>query len=165
MTDAILGRVVVGGAHDAPIPWPYRKRTGAHALIVCGALLEALHTEMAGAIADAWRVSLTTVWAWRKALGIDSFEVPAHKANKKETFREHISLEAQERGLAHARTPEAIARMAASKRGLKMSAEARAKISAYQRGRPKSPEHRAKLAAHCRRLNASRKIGTKLVPY
>lgn len=151
MTDAILGRVVVGGTHDAPIPWPFRKRTGAHALIVCGGLLDALHTEMAGAIADAWRISPTTVWAWRKALGIDSFKTPAHRKNKRDTFRAHISLEAQERGLAHARTPDAIARMAASRRGLKMSAEARAKISAYQRGRPKSPEHRAKLSAAQRR--------------
>jgi len=66
----VLGReVIVGGMHDSPIPWPYRRKKGRHSLIVCGDLVRAIRVEMAKAVGYHWGVGASTVWLWRKALG------------------------------------------------------------------------------------------------
>lgn len=63
--------VVCGGLVECPIgPWPRVRKTGRPALILCGDLVRAVQTESELAVAHWWGVSPTTVWAWRKALGV-----------------------------------------------------------------------------------------------
>lgn len=64
--------VICGGLVDVPIgPWPRMRKTGRPALIVTGSLVKALKQESELAIAYWWGVSVTTVWAWRKAVGAE----------------------------------------------------------------------------------------------
>lgn len=63
-------QVVVGGFHDGPIPWPFIRRRGRHRLILTGDLVRAVKTEAEVAVAHHWGVDVTTVWKWRRALGV-----------------------------------------------------------------------------------------------
>ncbi|MVN88309.1 hypothetical protein GO986_16305 [Deinococcus sp. HMF7620] len=105
LDDELLGRVQVGGYHDGPIPWPYRRRTGAHSLILTPALVRAVRTETAGDVQEAFGVSEGTVWGWRKALGVTRDNNPATKAAYAAT--RNIPPEAAARGRQHALSPEA----------------------------------------------------------
>ncbi|HEX5272701.1 MAG TPA: hypothetical protein VFW33_19525 [Gemmataceae bacterium] len=69
------GAVRVGALSGSPIPWPLGHRPGqaggGHWLpILTGALVEAVRTESAGAVAHWWGVSRATVQRWRKTLGV-----------------------------------------------------------------------------------------------
>src|SRR4051812_17687564 len=68
--DLRRGPVVLGGLTDAPIPWPVGKQGRHKALVLYGALAKAVRRESASAVAHWWGVSMLTVWAWRKALGV-----------------------------------------------------------------------------------------------
>ena len=69
------GEVVkVGGLTDAPIMWPRVLKTGSPSVIVCGDLVRAIRTESAAAVAYHWGVSETTVWKWRKSLGVEAHD-------------------------------------------------------------------------------------------
>lgn len=68
-----LGRVKVIGISAAPIAWPVARRQGAGgmpSLIMCGSLVRAVEQESETAVAHHWGVSIQTVWAWRKSLGV-----------------------------------------------------------------------------------------------
>jgi group I intron endonuclease len=56
----------------------------------------------------------------------------------------------RQRGMPECRTPEAIAKMQATRKGWRASPELRARLSALQRGKPKSPAHVAAVAAALR---------------
>jgi hypothetical protein len=105
------GRVQVGGWTDAPIPWPRRKKTGRHSLILCGDLVRAVRTESVMAICYWWGVGTTTVWAWRQALGVGS------TAGSQRIARRGVPAEAAARGRERAAMPDALTRMAGTKRG------------------------------------------------
>jgi hypothetical protein len=70
----VRGWVVITGLHEAPIPWPVCKRpgrsTGRTSLVVYRGLIRALRRESEQAVCQWWGVSPTTVWKWRKALGL-----------------------------------------------------------------------------------------------
>jgi hypothetical protein len=68
------GKVRVRGIHEAPIQWPYtlpEKGGGRPMLILCGDLARAVRVESETAICHWWGVGITTVWKWRKALGVE----------------------------------------------------------------------------------------------
>lgn len=126
------GRVEVGGWTDAPISWPRRKKTGRHSPILCGDLLRAVRTESVAAICYHWGVGATTAWAWRKALGVDTTD------GSQRIARRGVPDDAAARGREHAATPEARARMAASKRGKPAPPQTRAALLAAASA-PKPP--------------------------
>jgi hypothetical protein len=67
------GSVVVAGMSDAPIPWPYHRtqKWQKPSLVLTGDLAEAIRDgETTGAISHHWKISESTVTAFRKALGI-----------------------------------------------------------------------------------------------
>jgi hypothetical protein len=70
----IRGHVVLTGLHEAPIPWPVCKKqgrsTGQTSLVVYRGLARALRRESEQAICHSFGVCPTTVWKWRKALGL-----------------------------------------------------------------------------------------------
>lgn len=68
--DERFGWIKTGGYTNAPIPWPRILKTGRHAPILCGRLIDAVKSESEIAVAHHWGVGLTTVWSWRKTLGI-----------------------------------------------------------------------------------------------
>lgn len=67
----IRGTMTVGRYSDGPIPWPRVKKGGGACLILCGSLVRAVKREALIAVAHHWGVSLTTVWKWRKILGVE----------------------------------------------------------------------------------------------
>jgi len=117
LDDEIAGRVEVGGYSTGRIAWPRRKKTGAHSLILCGALVTAVRTESALAIEHWFGVSSRTVSHWRIALGVD-------RQNNAGTQRLYSALapvklthEVVEHGRARAAEPDAQARMRATRTG------------------------------------------------
>jgi hypothetical protein len=66
--------VIITSWTDAPIPWPRCRALdtprGGSGLLVDEELARALRHESAAAVIHWWRASSTSVWAWRKALGV-----------------------------------------------------------------------------------------------
>lgn len=127
LDDAVRGRVQVGGWTAAPIAWPRRKKTGRAALILCGDLERAVRTESVDAVSYWWGVGATTVWAWRKALGVGRVTPGTRRLLQERTG---VPEAAAALGRQRARTPESLAKMAQSKRGKKASPATRAALLA-----------------------------------
>jgi hypothetical protein len=127
LCDAILGPVVVGGIHKAPIgAWPLVG--GRPRPVLCGDLLKALRQEAAIAVVYWWGVDRRAVTRWRRALGVG----PSTPGTTE--FRS-----AAKRGKP--RPPHVL--KALDRTGAKHSAETRAKMSAERRARgvrPPPPE-------------------------
>lgn len=127
---------VVGGLTDAPIPWPYARKTGRRSLILCGDLIRAVRIESVEAICYYWGVGEVTAWKWRKALGVGRMTAGTQEIYR-EIMPERLSEEARERGRANAR-----------------SIEARAKLSKARKGKPAHPKTRRALAESARRVKS-----------
>jgi hypothetical protein len=105
----------VVGIHDAPISWPC---TRWNSLILCGDLVKAVQRESEIAVAHWWGVKPITVWAWRKALGVE--------ANTKGTsdLRSRLAPESIQSAASIAKmmpavkSPERAAKIAAARRGI-----------------------------------------------
>src|SRR5262249_320532 len=71
------GEVIMSGWRSARMSWPgWRLVEGAgggSGLLVDEELARAVRCESALAIKYWWRASQTSVWAWRKALGVEKF--------------------------------------------------------------------------------------------
>lgn len=136
--------VKVGGLTDAPIPWPRVLKNGRPSLIVCGDLARAVRSESEIAIAHHWGVSVTTVWAWRKALGVGRITEGTARLYR-EYQPEKITEDAYARMTATMRTPAQRDAMAARKRG-KRAHPNTVKALMHAAKRKKSVEHRRKIA-------------------
>jgi hypothetical protein len=69
---AIRGQVVITGITKAPIPWPVAKKgKGRHTLVLYKDLAKAVRRESAQAVCHWWGICKSTVWQWRKALGVE----------------------------------------------------------------------------------------------
>ena len=70
----VRGWVILTGLTQAPIPWPVCKKagrsTGRTWLFLYKDLVRAVRRESEVTICNWWGVCPTTVWKWRKALGI-----------------------------------------------------------------------------------------------
>ncbi len=95
LADRIRGDVPVDGITDAPVPWPFTRYRGAGVtrsphpiLILTGDLERAVRTESSLAVAHHWGVAKSTVYHWRKALGVDDTEGSrrARSANAREVI-------------------------------------------------------------------------------
>lgn len=149
---AVRGDVLVKGISDAPIPWPMtRLKRGRLLHVLCGGLIEAICCESEQAVAYHWGVSVSTVWKWRKALGVDATTEGTSRL-RREWFSEPWALEV--RAKAHARTsdPERNAKIAAAKRGMPRPRHVIDAMVAGRTGKPHSEEARQKMReAHKRR--------------
>lgn len=114
LVDWVDGAIEVGGWTHAPIQWPRRKKTGKHSPILCDDLIRAVMMESSAAIQHHWGVSEGTVWKWRQALGVGRVTPGTRDRLRTETG---VPEDAAARGREAAMTPEARARMAASKTG------------------------------------------------
>ncbi len=136
--------VIVAGLHDAPISWPYAKKRGNRSLILCGDLIKAVALEAASAVAYHWGVSATTVWTWRRALG-----VPAHTLGSLRLMRHYRAI-----GRERSRSPQSRAKMGARRAGKPPHPRFKAAALAAAR-RPKSEAWKRALSERLRREWAS----------
>lgn len=145
--------VQVGGMSDGRIQWPCALKTGRRSLILCGDLVEAVRRESEQAIAYWWGVSIVTVWSWRKAIGVP--QVNEGTARLYDDYApEKLTDEVGTAGRSLARSPEAIAKMAATKRGKPAHPATRAALLAAASA-PKSET--CKAAASARSIEQHRK--------
>jgi hypothetical protein len=123
----------VSGLTDAPVIWPFSQEHGPRSLILCGALVQAVRCESVSAVVAHWGVSRNTVWRWRRAL-----DVPGRNEGTRRLDRDTIPEKVNPESLAAARERS-------------RSPEARAKMSATRKGRPPHPRFKAAAAAAARR--------------
>lgn len=114
LVDWTDGLIEVGGWTTAPIPWPRRKKTGKHSPILCDELIRAVMMESSAAVQHHWGVSEATVWKWRQALGVGRVTPGTRDRLRTETG---VPEDAAARGREAAKSPEARARLSASKTG------------------------------------------------
>lgn len=117
LDDEIDGAVQVGGWSNGRIPWPRRKKTGAHSLILCGDLARAVKTESSKAVQFWFGVGSTTVYKWRLALGVERMDALGTVELYKKLLPKKLPADVAAKGRKAAKTPESIEKMAASKRG------------------------------------------------
>lgn len=108
--------VKVAGFTDAPISWPFARRRGNRSIILCGDLVRAVCLEAEVAVAYHWGVATSTVYTWRKALGVTRLNKGSARL-----VRHYINLG----------------------RPLSLTPEARAKHGRSRKGKPPHPNFRA----------------------
>ena len=114
----VRGEVTITGMTDAPIPWPIGKGgRGRHSLVVYKGLARAVRRESEQAICHWWGVRTTTVWKWRKALGIGPITEGTSRLYREYT-KEPRAVEARAKAHAKARDPERCRKIAEAKRGM-----------------------------------------------
>lgn len=149
LEDKARGKVKVLGYSDSPIPWPYCHRSNhGYSLILCGDLIRAVQCESEIAIAAHWGVSVTTVWKWRKALGVAPITEGTerlYRAYQPEKLPEPVA----ERGREGARQPEAREKISRAKTGQPASPGTKAALLEAAK-RPKSEQWKAQLSARNR---------------
>lgn len=118
--DERYGLIEVGGyTTNRNIHWPRARKGGTAQLILCGDLIRAVKNEAAVAVAHNWGVSVATVWYWRKALNVKQIN-PGTLRLYKQLSSIKLSEDVAARGREKARSPESLAKMAATKRGKPM---------------------------------------------
>jgi hypothetical protein len=113
---AVRGEVKIVGLTEAPIPWPIGKRVRGHSLVVFKDLAKALRRESEQAICHWWGVCPTTVWKWRRLLGIGPITEGTSRLYREYT-KEPWAVEAFAKAHAKARDPERCRKIAEAKRG------------------------------------------------
>lgn len=111
---SLRGPVVVRGWTQGRISWPWYRVTRS-ALILCGDLEQAVHTESAQAIIHWWGVSSPTVSAWRKFLGVRGL-TPGDLRLKRAWIPEILGEEQRALGRLAAHNPQTAARIVATRR-------------------------------------------------
>ena len=72
----VMGEIIIVGTSDGPIPWPLGRRKGHRgrsSLIVYRGLSTAVGRESNIAVQHWWSVGQSSVWKWRRSLGVPSF--------------------------------------------------------------------------------------------
>ncbi len=147
-------RVRVDGLTDTPVTWPFTFRgSGPRSLILCGDLARAVRDESVAAVAAHWGVAPETVWRWRRALGVSQYTRGTRQLLR-DTIPEKVDLARLAEARAASRTPEARAKMSATRKGRRLPAAFLAGARAAAR-RPKSESFRAKLSERLKREWAS----------
>ena len=150
----VLGDVVIVGTSDGRIPWPLGRRKGRRgrsSLVVYRGLAKAVRRESNIAIRHWWGVGQSSMWKWRRSLGVPSSNEGTH-ALLSDYSREPGVKEGLRRAVAKARDPERRAKIAASRRGKKRPASVLEALRKANTGRRPSEETRRKMSeAHRRR--------------
>jgi hypothetical protein len=147
----VRGRVVITGVTDAPIPWPIGKRgRGRHTLIVYKGLAKAVRRESELAICYWWGVCPTTVWKWRKALGVGFSNEGTHRLLHDYALEPPI-VEAFAKAHSMARDPERCRKIAEARRGKPRPAHVVEAVRQAHLGKPASEETRQRMSKTHRR--------------
>jgi hypothetical protein len=113
----VRGEMVITSMTDAPIPWPVGKHgAGRHSLIVYKDLAKAIRRESEQAICHWFGVCPTTVWKWRKALGV-GFANEGTSRLFRDYTKEPWAIEARAKAQSKADDPERCRKIAESMRG------------------------------------------------
>jgi hypothetical protein len=113
----VHGEVIITGMTEAPIPWPIGKGgRGRHSLVVYKGLARALRRESEQAICHWWGVRTTTVWKWRKALGVGIATPGTSRLHREYAWKPGI-VEGRRRASAKARDPKRCRKIAEARRG------------------------------------------------
>jgi hypothetical protein len=113
----VRGEMVITGMTDAPIPWPVGKGgRGRHSPVVYKGLAKAVRRESEQAVCHWFGVRTTTVWKWRKALGVETTNEGTRRLFRTYT-KEPWAVEARAKAHAKARDPEHCRKIAEAKRG------------------------------------------------
>jgi hypothetical protein len=158
----VRGEVILCGMTAARIPWPVGKKkqrgARARAIVVCGALADAVRQGAAQAVAFWWGVTAQTVTRWRKALGVGPTNEGMSRL-RHDYFEEPWALAARDKAHAKARDPGRRAKIAAAKRGKSRPAHVGAAMAAAHRGTRHSAARRNMSAAQRRREARPLKAG------
>ena len=125
---------VVGGMSSGKIQWPRRKKSGSHALIVCGDLITALRIESTKAICHHWGVTCPTVGRWKRGLGIEGLTEGSRRLFR-EWYPIKITAEVAAFALKNSHTPEAIEKNRVALKARTLTPEHKAKIGDSRRGK------------------------------
>jgi hypothetical protein len=148
VTCEMRGDVKIVGLTAARIPWP-KCRTGkrSRAIILYGALAEAVRRESAEAVEYWWGVGRDTVWKWRKALGVDRQTEGTEDLRRRWSPKTIQSAKSNRRRKPAQKSPERAAKIAASLRGRPRPAHVIEALVKANKGRKLSAEHRRKMSA------------------
>ena len=115
---AIRGPVKIVGLTNARIPWP-KCRSGkrARAIILYGALADAVRRESAQAVAYWFGVGMDSVWKWRKALGVERVNEGTSDLLSRWSPETVQSDEATRKRMPTLKSPDRAEKIAAAKRG------------------------------------------------
>ena len=147
VTCAIRGPVKIMGLSDGRIPWP-KCRAGkrARAIILYGALAEAVRQESAQAVEYWWGVGSFTVWQWRKALGVDRMNEGTESLWQRWSPETCQSKKANKKRAPALKSPERGAKIAAAMTGRKRPSEVVEAMRRASTGRKASKEARGNLS-------------------
>jgi hypothetical protein len=113
----VRGKLVITGMTDAPIPWPIAKGgRGRHSLVVYKGLARAVRRESEQGICYWWGVKTTTVWKWRKALGVP-IATPGTSRLHSKCNKEQWAVAAPAKAQSKAGDPERRRKIAEARRG------------------------------------------------
>lgn len=144
VADERFGEVEIVSLTDGRIPWPIgrpsdKSKPRKRAIVLYGALLDAVMRESASAVRHWWGVSPSTVRTWRRALGVERTN-----EGQRELYVAHFAGGVGE-ALARGRTPEVLA-----------SPDRRRKISEAMTGKPR-PTRIAKMLRTLRKGTSASK--------
>ena len=149
----VRGEVIITSITEAPIPWPIAKGgRGRHSLVVYKGLARAVRRESEQAICHWWGVRTTTVWKWRKALGVGIATPGTSRLHRSYATSDPAIIEGRRKAHAKARDPERCRKIAEAKRGKPRPPHVREAMLKASLGRRHSEESRRKMSdAHRRR--------------
>jgi hypothetical protein len=162
VTCARRGDVRIVGLSEAPIPWPVGQRLPrsiSRSLVLYGDLAEAVRGESAEAVMHFWGVRPSTVWQWRKALGVGQYTEGTRRL-KSETLSPVLGV-AREASRATWRCPRRRAKLSAALSGKRRPAHVIEAIRKGRIGKHHSAQTREKLSLMHRR-RGTLVPGTKL---
>ncbi len=146
----VRGEMVITSMTDAPIPWPVGLHgAGRHTLIVYKDLAKAVRRESEQAICHWFGVRPTTVWKWRKALGVGFVTEGTSRL-----FRDYISQNGDAMralGVLKARDPERRRKIAEARRGKPRPARVGEAVRSAHLGVPQTEETRRRMSETHRR--------------
>jgi hypothetical protein len=146
----VRGEVEIVGLSGGRIPWLIGKRDQRRALVLCGALADAVRREAAIAVAYWWEVTGQTVTVWRKALGVGPMTDGTSRLRSLHSLE---SWAAEARAKAHAKSgdPGRRAKIAAAKRGKPRPVHVIEAMRAGNTGRVHGEDERRRRSASLKR--------------
>lgn len=145
------GQVTIVGMTNGKIPWPIGKTKRARSPVLYQDLERAVRKEAFQAIIHWWGVCWTTVWKWRKALGLGQYN-EGTRTLKKLHFGEPWAEDARKKAWAKSNDPARREKIATSRRGKSRPPHVIEAMRKGRTGKPQSEETKKKMRqAHSRR--------------
>jgi hypothetical protein len=149
----VRGGVIITGISDALLARPIAKGgRGRRSLVVYKGLARAVRRESEQAICPWWGVRTTTVWKWRKALGVGIATPGTSRLHRAYAASDPAIIAGRRKAHAKARDPERSRKIAEAKRDKPRPPHVREAMLKASLGRRHSEESQRKMSeAHRRR--------------